>query len=324
MKRIKLVLLTALMCITGCSGNAGSTEPEKPKSIISIRGIYYSTEESINTFYGSSAEGMSDCIVVFDFNNDDINRTMPDTEYANCPEVQLTIGNNTYDSYQNLSYQYNLDRYSEMKNVLGYGNVLGGADTVRMYASFFVNPNDFKNDAEISLKIGDLNATTGTSDAKVMNHIVDCLQSEEELEFADLIFRCDEAFQNFYALVKTHKITVRIDSGSDFSLMSQCLRNTFNSELGVTLDRKATHGGSNSGYDEHAFSPNLKGFDLESVKKRYPEIATNIQGLIEAVNTCSDAIVVSGLSTDRMQAIADDFSRNYDEIMDFFSLDTFE
>ena len=90
------LLMVGTITTTGCT-NSSDVE-EKP--MIEITGIYYgSITLDYEKFSWTSAEGMDDCIVTFNFNNDDTNRTMPELSgYANNDDITLSIGENSYNN----------------------------------------------------------------------------------------------------------------------------------------------------------------------------------------------------------------------------------
>ena len=351
MKKIISIICATFYMLTllGCSGSAnggtassdnGSSDPSEEssetvssegseQSLINITGIYYGeiTGDYWKSFW-SSTEGLSDCIVTFELTNDDTNRTMPDaSDYSYCDSVMLTVGPNSYKSVKAAFYSNSLDRYSTMSQVLGYGNVLGGADTIKMFASFYVNPNDLAKDNTVEFDLDGIKATADTSIAKPISHAIECLGDEnsEERVAADLLGRCDTAFVNFAALIKKDKITVRVNPGPEFSLMKDCMKNCWSAEIGASLDSDAEYGGDmDLRYEKHFFSADLKGFDLDLVKEMYPEIAENIDGAIAATNEGADTCVNPSTTTNQFQAIADRFTDNYVAIINYFSIDVID
>ncbi|MBR2676446.1 MAG: hypothetical protein IKE28_06015 [Solobacterium sp.] len=135
------------------NSNAEIVTEETALDLIDITGVYYGDITSeYNKDYYPSIQGLTDCIVTFDFKNDDLNRTMPDTEYANTSAIKLIVGPNEYKAFKDVEYIEVLDRYSTMSHAIGYGNILGGSDPIKMFAVFFVNPNDLTTDCIVFMR----------------------------------------------------------------------------------------------------------------------------------------------------------------------------
>lgn len=352
MKKSLFAVLPLFLILSGCSGGgtakpassaAGSEEgsvaeentaevseetenTEEEVSLITITGIYYGEITSDYTKENwKSAQGMSDCIVTFEFTNDAENRTMPDTDYADCKDVTLAAGPNSYNAFKPLYYIPVLTRYSDFSGVLGYGNVLGGADPIKMFAAFFVNPNDLKEGNEITLNVDGITATADGGIAKQITYPVEILDDEDSdvLTTADLLVRLDTEFVNFEALANKIKLFSKIDPGSDMVLMSGTMKTIFDEDLGIILTNDVDYGGNEIDgryYNKKVFSTDRKGFDYDAAVGLYPEIKDNIDAMIEAAQLSADAMVNTGTTKDGFQKIADQFSTNYDEVLAFFGL----
>lgn len=326
------LLMVCTITTTGCTNSLGVEE----KPMIEITGIYYG---SITSDYEksswTSAEGMDDCIVTFYFNNDDTNRTMPELSgYANNDDITLSIGENSYNAFTTDSLDINctLPRYTSYKQVAGYGNVLGGSDPIKMYAHFFVNPNDLQNDNEVTLTIGeDLVGNADVSISKQISHVIEILdQDSDEKLGADLLYRADTSFLNFQYLIK-EKIGIPSgyglyrDSGSEWSLIHDCMVNCFSSNLGVTLDVESNYGGDQDlRYDKDSFSSDLTGFDKEAAKTAFPEIADNIENVVNETNGMAEAAVAYGQPRSVFESYSNQMASDYAAICEYFSVSVYE
>lgn len=337
MKTIKSIIAGVLaLSLCGCGSSSASSSSAadgiETSSPIQITGVYYGNiRDGKYSSYWDSTEGMSDCIITFDFVNDETNRTMPELSgYANNSDITLEIGANSYTAYTSdmIEYITALDRYTDMKMVAGYGNVLGGADPIKMYCVFFVNPNDLKNDNTITLTFDDLSGSVSAGKAKEIHHISDILEdgSQEKLA-ADLLVRVDTEFENFTNLsdnligIPSDSGWYR-DSGSEWSLIHDCMVNTLSDSIGATLDAMTSSGGdSNLGYDATVFSADVTGTGLEAEKDAFPDIAGSIDGMANISNTIAEAAVATGSRRETFENGASEFAEYYADIVSFFSVD---
>ena len=151
-------------------------ETTEEESLLSVVGVYYGdiyANQTGTCYSDQSLDGFSDCIIVFDYANDAKNRTLPASSLEpgaiwssgfTCPEVTLSVNDtNTYEAYDPNGYFHHysnaINRYTPYSNPIGYGNLLGGADPVRMYSVFYVNPNELKADTNAVLTVADQSVT---------------------------------------------------------------------------------------------------------------------------------------------------------------------
>ncbi len=336
-----IISMSIVLCFCGCgkdeNGDSGTgisgeaiqdgqntqeeTAEEAPE-LIRIKGIYYGELSSARDKSSwSSAEGMTDCVVVFDFVNDDENRKMPETDYVNTSAIQLDInGKNTYTAFKSaVPFGKVLERYSSIKQVIGYGNVLGGADPVSMYAIFFINPNDFKTSEEIVLTIDDAEGRIGPESAKEIKYINTMIEETEGYEsekIEEFLWRCDSAYWN---IVKTSK-TASQNPGSDYKLVSDCMHGLFSGSYGVNLNQTRDWGGDGTLRRARALVEDLEGFNADVITEACPEIAADISTVISACGEYADAIVNPYSSVSGIGAIVDRFETSYLAIMRYFSM----
>lgn len=333
MKNISKILLSFLMVasLSSCSGSSGMTESgqaptpeptEEPAELIQIKGIYYgplSSERAKSSW--SSAEGMTDCIVVFDYVNDDENRTMPDTDYANTKAITLNINDkNTYSAFKSeVPFAEVLDRYSEIKQVIGYGNVLGGADPIPMFAIFFINPNDFKSSEEIVMSIDGIEGRCTpdlAKEIKYINTMIDECEGHENEQIEEFLWRCDSSYWN---VVKTAKNAAQTP-GSDYSLVSDCMKALFSESYGVNLNNSRNWGGNSELRRDSSLVDDLPGFDINVVLEECPDIADDINTLISANEEYANAIISRSTNAKSLAAIVDKLETSYLNIMRYFSM----
>lgn len=334
MKKFLIVLLSVflLSAIVGCSNqpadnsNQGENPTEEPAEesapeMITIRGVYYGLLSTDHDKYYDSIRGMTDCVVVFDFNNDDTNREMPSTQYANSTAISLSINSsNTYDAYKStVAFAENLERFSEIKQVLGYGKILGGSDPVTMYALFFINPNDFKSSESIVLNIDGMTGTCSpdlAKEIKYANTVIEEIDGLENEQISEFLWRCDTAYKN---IEKTAKYAAQ-NPGSDYKLVSDAMLALFSSSYGVNLNERVSWGGDNNLRRSSALIEELSGFDKDALVAACPEISDSINGLIDASDKYAQAIINTSTSVNSLAEIADAFETHYYKIIKYFSL----
>ena len=178
------------------------TEESVEESLLSVVGIFYGDlYQALNgRFYkDQELEGFSDCIVVFDYTNDATNRTLPESSLEpgklysgniTCPDITLLVNDtNKYEAYDPNSYyghySNKLNRYTSYSNPIGYGNLLGGSAPVRMYAVFYVNPNELEADSSAVLTVDDQTVEFSFEDIKEIKYpdeILTCEENYEELQ----------------------------------------------------------------------------------------------------------------------------------------------
>ena len=107
MKKLLLVLLlTGVICAVCCA--CGSSESSN--SLLEIKGVYYGdlySKQTSGSYEDQGLDGLSDCIVVFDYKNDDKNRELPESKLEEgyiyeddftCPKITLKVNDkNKYD-----------------------------------------------------------------------------------------------------------------------------------------------------------------------------------------------------------------------------------
>ena len=349
MKKVIILLLSILMCVlTGCSGGAGGASAKK-SSLINVVGVYHGDLYDNKKYYNGTnihaedqhLEDFEDLIIVFDYINDDTNRRLPDSNLEpgkiytgdiTCPEITLSINNtNTYEAYDINSYDGHYGnrvvRYSKLGYAVGYGNVLGGADPIRMFVIFYVNPNDIKEDAKAVFTLGEevveINLAD-TVDVTTPDEILQCGDYEKDYQLAAFRWRLDHGFYWTHFLTKTNIVKFDKVSGSDFSLVAECLSETFDNKYSFTC---GTHPGIGKGSKDpeprYSFS-HLPKLDLDIVTSEYPEIKSTLDDYIDHLNTLSEIIVKTGTSKSTIQAMIEETYNLYYELAREVDLEPYE
>ena len=205
------------------------------------KGVDFYSGNSINAS-DQGLEGYEDLIVVFDYANDAKNRTLPASQFngtslygSNPTNSSITLdvnGVNSYNAYDPYSsaeshYAFNLARYTGYSYPINYGNLLGGADPVRMFVIFYVNPNDLKSDGVCTMTLDDKVVTFETGSVSDIRLPDEIMWVEDDFEaayaLASFKWRCDHSY--YWGVYATTKYFGRhMQPGSDMNLISTTLQ----------------------------------------------------------------------------------------------------
>lgn len=329
MKKILQVLLVLTLLVSVIPVHAESAETT---SVIEIKGVFVgelSAQLKEETAEIADFQGYSDCIVVFDYINDDTNRRLPEHKGGySTQEVTLSIGGkNTYNAYvpqyKRCDYINTVTRYAGYANPIGYGNLLGGADPVRMYALFFINPNDIASGAEMVITVGDQTGIYSTDNVQTISIPDEILKAEADYEVAQQVtafkWRMDKAFNDAVSVVNA-----KGGFGSDYNGMSKAMLNIFNEDAswGISMIDMPSGGFSNIDgiYFEKVLSDATKPLDLSVVKAAYPEVAPLIQFYANTTTELGAAIANSKTTTNSINELLSDNLNAYFDLCEFFGL----
>lgn len=342
--RLFCAAVTLAALLSGCasdSGQAGASTPpastpptatpapSETPSLLTLDGVFYR-----NT---PDEDGLIDCIVVFDYTNDAQNRELPEDP----SEITLDFnGVNTYDIHQVTGtvyakgkleypnhYYYALSRYTGYSYALGYGTLLGGADPVRMFAVFYVNPNDLSGDGEMVFTMGDQSLTIPVSQAKEITLLDEIMTVEEDYQMAQatasLKWRFDKAYSSTQFVSRNLKIP-----GDDFNAMATGMEYIFKEgqDWGYSVAEIPSGGfsGEDTGcgmYNDAAATAGLPGLDLALMAETYPEIADDITGMAETTNALAQAIRTPGTSLDSIIALMDTMDVHFANFQAYFDME---
>lgn len=304
---LSLALAFALCACGGQSAPQGSAAdnsastaqetaaPETPESLVNIVGAYYGDL--------GSDESYQDLCIVFDYANDAQNRTIGDPG-----DITVTVnGTNVYEAAENQTiplsdtvlgsfdiktFDYT-ERYTGIRSAAGYGDLLGGSDPVRMFASFLFNPNDLKTGDTIELTVGDQTATFPVADATEITMADEMMKCYPDYETAQMLgaakWRFDTAAEVAHDI--THYLGSTTGGGEEFSGMAQSMKNLFSPESGGLSVFEEPGSGFNS--ETHTFNTVVEGlpaYDHDKVLAGYPDAAGDIEQLEERFATLADSI----------------------------------
>lgn len=157
---------------------AEETETEaEEQSLIDVKGVFYGS-------YAASQEGYENMYLVFDYVNDLENRTLPSSNEG----VTMTInGTNTYNAKMpEYSDNERFEKYTGYEYLIGYGDLLGGADPVRMFVHYEFNPNDLKTGETITFTLGDQTVEYPVADVQEISVMDELLKVEDDYENAQM------------------------------------------------------------------------------------------------------------------------------------------
>lgn len=318
--------------------------PEEAKeSLIHVVGVFYGDiykSQSGNAYSEQKLDGYQDLIVVFDFINDATNRTLPQsgltaksnyiyTSGITCPEVTLVVNEaNTYEAYDPNAYEDHysnmLNRYTPYRSAVGYGNLFGGSDPVRMYAVFYVNPNEMKTDSTAILTVGDQITEVSFTDLKKITYADEILTLESNYEEAQQIAAFKWRMDKVVDLgAKSSKYLRNMDPGSDLKGFGDSIGNLFSSDYGVTICGMLV-----AGFDtDHTFdgmNKDLPHFDLNVLTNAFPDQAEEISGIVDATDRLGAMIQSSAYDKDDIMEVLKEFSDYYDVLTDIFGMEIYK
>lgn len=311
-------------------------EPVETK-IIQITGVYAGLLEG--DFYSmdtaAKKDGYIDLFIVFDFVNDDLNRTMPESNDS----VTLMIGRNSYNAADNeqVMHQKGSTKFTEMTYegvqratgygyAIGYGDVLGGAEPIRMFLHFVINPNDLTANDVITLSIDDLSAEFPVSEIQEIAVGDEILRAEGDFETAQILaaerWRIDSSAQIIVFLLDT---LGRTPSGSDYNGMSQAMGSIFSDASGgVSIFESHRSGFSQKTHLYNTEVPGLPSYNRDVIVSGYSEVADLIVQYEDGFNELADMITTPDVSKTEFDEKMNDLLDLYYAICDAWGLEPIE
>ena len=351
MEKLKRVLLIAMFAtlaatLAACGGGQGSGSGTAASNGASTSpsSAAEASEESeagprldiVGAFYGDlgSDETYQDLCIVFDYINDDANRTLPvsgedvtvkinDTNVYTAPDNDThNITSTSTGEYEIKTFDY-AERYTGYRYPVGYGDILGGSDPIRMFVSVLFNPNDFKSGETITLSIGDLSGQFPVSEATQIKIADEMLKAEPDYKTAQILaaekWRLDCAAE----VAKSLAHSLRFGGGDEFSGYSQAMKTLFSAKSGGVSVFEEPHGGFNS--DTHTFNTvvdDLPAYDHDVITKGYPEAADLIDSIESQWDALSDSILDPGTSKETYAEQIGGILDTYHEICDTLGIGT--
>ena len=315
-------------------------EPEE-ESLLSVVGVYYGdlyANQKGTCYSDQSLDGFSDCIIVFDYANDATNRTLPDSSLEpgviwssgfTCPEVTLSVNDaNTYEAYDPNGYDGHysnaINRYTSYSNPIGYGNLLGGADPVRMYSVFYVNPNELKADTKAVLTVADQSVTFDFANI-------------EQITYPDEILRCEDNYEELQQLAafkwRMDKIVVlsgdvdgymaSMNPGSDLGGVGSSISSLFSSDYGVTISGQLSAGfGPDHTFD--GMTADLPHFNIDTLTNMLPDQQGDISAIVDATNRLGSAVQDSSYSKNDVEDILKEIIGYYANLTSGFDMEAYK
>lgn len=333
--KIFALLLSVLMAFSLVA--CGSSEPtatsdnnnekDNQESLINIVGAYYGP--------CGAEDGYEDLYIVFDYANDSVNRTMPEESSA----VTATVnGTNLYEANANsetemyhdgetyITTPYSwFERYTGYKYILGYGNLLGGSEPVRMFAHFTFNPNDLNTGEELILTVDEQIAEFAVSDVQkisVMDEILMCNGNfETEQMVAATKWRLDTAYRIIWFLTG-----VNASFGDDFSAMGSAMRTLFSEDSkGLTVCEEPVYGcKKNSDTNTYTYNEvieSLPSYNYDVIAENCPEIADQLIIVETNMYALADALENPNSSYDEVESLMKTILDAYFTIYDTWGME---
>lgn len=325
-------------------GDEESATPEsKAASLISPVSVYYGNlyENQMGSCYSDQGlDGYEDCIVIFDYTNDTKNRELPASGleasrtklYSNwqCQDVTLEVnGTNTYEAYDPNAYFRHyanaVKRYTDLKCPIDYGTLMGGADTVRMFAVFYVNPNELTPDSTAILTVQDQTAEVSFENITEIHYADEVLSCEENYEIAQQTaafkWRMDKMAE--VAGDADHYMAT-MSPGSDFSGFGTSVSNLFSTSYGVTISGLLSAGFDSDNNTFDGMTTDLPAFDPDVVMGALPDQASEISAFISSSTNLGNAIRDSGYSSSDVREILNEVVGHYANLLSAFDMDALE
>lgn len=293
-KIICLIIMLALaLPLCACGG-------EENSELIDVKGAFYNMEQK-------NVDGLSAFFIVFDYVNDSANRTMPSSGEL----VTLEISDkNSYKAHElkeeSLEVHFStsddfchaITRYGGYQYLLNYGSLLGGSEPVRMFVTFYANPNDLKSEGDVIFTIDDQKVKLSTTDFKkiaINDEIFTVEENYEEFQsLAAFKWRLDKAFLEAHAVAG-----VQVPFGEKLEPMSIGMKTLFDENVNWGISLKEIPFVGVAAKDEtyvidKDIDENLPVFNLELVLRSFPNEKEEIVLLIDTYNSLCEMIKTPG------------------------------
>ena len=286
---LALATVSALaLALVGCGS---SEEP----GLITIDGVYCGDL--------GADENYQSLFIVFDYANDDTNRTMPEdpagvTVQVNDDNVYTVDANPVQEytssrlgTYEVSPYGY-VERYTGYRYVVGYGDLPGGSEPVRMLAGCLFNPNDLKTGDTITLTVGEEVATFPVSDVMNITYGDEIMKCEPDFETAQILaaekWRIDMAAE----VARSLPDDLRFGGGEQFSGYSQSMKNLFSSDSGgLTIFEEPQLGFDSKTHTFNKVVDGLPAYDHDVIAKGYPDVIELIDSYEAQFEKLSESIL---------------------------------
>lgn len=312
---------------------AEETETEaEEQSLIDVKGVFYGS-------YAASQEGYENMYLVFDYVNDLENRTLPSSNEG----VTMTVnGTNTYNAKMpEYSDNERFEKYTGYEYLIGYGDLLGGADPVRMFVHYEFNPNDLKTGETITFTLGDQTVEYPVADVQEISVMDELLKVEDDYENAQMRaafkWRVDESVYVFniigdpvreisgleaYGIEPTTMFSV---FGSDYDSLGTAMGTLFSPDSkGVSVVEGHSGGFESETKTMNKVKEDLPAYDEEAILAAYPEIQEVYPAYREHYNELATMIKTPSSGDDAQfaaaEAVEDKMQQIWDEYCQLCSL----
>lgn len=342
MKKLVVLFLVAALCCT-IFASCGSTAPHPTKTTIEDTVEDIVEEEPslitvVGAFYGDlgAENGYKDLFVVFDFANDATNRKI-DTATVSINGINTYAANENkeHQMYHNGSYterDYDwIERYVGYSYAVGYGELLGGADPVRMVAHFYFNPNDIEGNPTLTLTVGDQVAEYATSNFTEISVKDEIMQVADDYEMAVIKasgkWRLDSIYRHLFFVADCGNIF-----GDKVAHFRDPMQELVYSERGKNITVTETPAYSFiQEYDLLWLGTPVDGlpqFDYKKFAAAYPELENDISLMFSEYAELADLIVTPNANTnqsllDKAQALINSICARYEKICDAWGIEMY-
>lgn len=288
---------------------------------IEIAGVYYGDLGSDDAY--------QDLYIVFDYVNDGTNRTMPISGSGVAisvisPNVYYASDNDmhriswAYGAYEMRTFDY-VERYTGYRYPVGYGDVLGGSDPIRMFVHTLFNPNDLENGETITLTIGEASGGFPVSEAIEISVADEVMRVEPEFETAQILaaekWRLDSAIETAMTLSKS--IGRNGGGGDHYSGMSQSMKNLFSPVVGgLSVFEDPSGGFVSETHTYFTIVDSLPAYDHDVVMQGYSEVADKLDVFESQWNALADSILDPGTSLTSYEDQINELLGTYRDICD--------
>jgi hypothetical protein len=212
-----------------------------------------------------------------------------------------------------------IERYTGYRYVVGYGDLPGGSDPVRMFAGCLFNPNDLKTGDTITLKVGEEVATFPVSDVVNITYGDEIMRCEPDFETAQILAAEKWRIDMAAICAKDLPHLLRFGGGEEFSGYSQAMKNIFSPKSGGISIFEEPQPGFDS--DTHTFNNAIDGlpaYDRDVVAKGYPDAIDLIDTYEAQFNKLSESILDSSVDAktydEQIAAVLDTYHKICDTL----------
>ena len=274
-----LAVIAILLGLCGCSDSA----EEKP---IEIKGVFHQGNRIAVVF------DYSDYKNPLPENKEDITLTVNGTVY-NIAHNQASTSHDTgvttrsYDCYE---------RYYGYSYAQGYGTVSQGTPK-RLLAVFYgIEDSSFDR---VTFSLSNHTVNISASDIEEISTLSEIIKAEDNYEEAYQLAAFKWRIDSAYSFAEAMDKYSRVPFGSDFDYLSEQIALTFDGNVNWGVEVFAPPGTTytyRGKLTEGVVNVNLPAFDVEAVKKAYPDAASKIDAIMENTIQLSRDILTPGKS----------------------------